>query len=83
MEPTPSTLDGDNQVKLFVNSKLVVNKKASSRKESSKTIKLAAGQPVAIKIEYVHATGDPSLHVAWSGPGFGKKILTPIKRVRE
>jgi hypothetical protein len=49
-----------------------MNKKTSVRKEISKQIKLAGGQSAEVKIEYVHATGDPSLHVAWSGtpPGF-------------
>jgi hypothetical protein len=72
-------VDGDNQVKLFVNGKLLLHKKAAGRKEVSKKIKLAGGQPAEVKIEYVHATGEPSLHVAWSGPGFDKQILTPCK----
>jgi hypothetical protein len=69
--------DGDNQVKLFVNSKLAFHKEATQRKEISAKIKLEGGRPVEVKIEYVHATGEPSLHVAWSGPGMGKQILTP------
>ena len=71
--------DGDNQVKLFVKNKLVLNKKTSGRKEISKTIKLTGGQPVQVKIEYIHATGDPSLRIAWSGPGLDRQILMPIK----
>jgi hypothetical protein len=72
---------GDNRVKLYVNSKLVVNKKTPECAELSEKIKLAGGKPAAVQIEYVHATGDPSLHVAWSGPGFEKTILTPVKAV--
>ena len=72
-------VDGDNQVKLYANSKLVVNKESASRAEVSEKIKLTGGQPVQVKIEYIHATGGPSLHVAWSGPGLDKTILTPIK----
>ena len=72
-------VDGDNRVKLYVNSKLVVDKKTPERKEMSKKVRLAGGQPAQVKIEYVHAAGDPSLHVAWSGPDFDKQILTPIK----
>ena len=71
--------DGDNQVKLFVTGTLVLNKKTAARKEVSKKIKLAGGQPAEVKIEYVHAKGDPSLHIAWSGPGLAKEILTPAK----
>jgi hypothetical protein len=58
---------------------LVLTKKTAARKEISKKIKLADGQPVAVKIEYVHAAGDPSLHIAWSGPGLDRQILTPMK----
>jgi hypothetical protein len=70
--------DGDNRVKLFVNSKLVLNKKTPGRGEISKKIKLAGGQLAEVKIEYIHVTGDPSLHVSWSGPGLDRQILTPI-----
>ena len=72
-------VDGDNQVRLYVNAKLVVNKKTPGRAETAKKIKLAGGKPAEVKIEYVHATGEPSLHVAWSGPGLAKTILTPVK----
>ena len=74
-------VDGDNQVRLFVNSKLVVDKKTSGREKVSKKIKLAGGQAAPVRIEYIHANGEPSLHVAWSGPGFEKTVLTPIKAV--
>ncbi|MGP8198210.1 MAG: PA14 domain-containing protein [Limisphaerales bacterium] len=70
--------DGDNRVKLFVNSKLVLEKKTPGRREISKHIKLAGGQSAEVRIEYIHAAGDPSLHVAWSGPGFARRTLTPI-----
>jgi hypothetical protein len=72
-------IDGDNQVKLYVDSKLVVNKETAGRQKVSKKIKLADDQPVQVKIEYVHATGNPSLHIFWSGPGLDKQILTPVK----
>ena len=58
---------------------LLFHKKASGREEISKEIKLNAGQPVEVKMEYVRATGDPSQHVAWSGPGLSRQILTPNK----
>jgi len=70
--------DCDNRVKLFVNSKLVLDKRTPRRGEISKNIKLAGGQPAKIKIEYIHAAGGPSLRVAWSGPGLDRQILTPI-----
>jgi len=33
---------------------------------------------VAVKVEYVHATGDPHLNISWSGPSFAKTRLTPV-----
>ena len=83
LPPTPGTytfyVNGDNRVKLFANTKQVINKKTKARNEVSKEIKLAGGKPVEVKIEYVHAVGEPSLHVTWAGPGFGRQILTPSK----
>jgi hypothetical protein len=72
-------VEGDNRVKLFVGSKLVVHKKTAGRDLVAKKVKLAANQPVVVKIEYRHAAGEPSLHVSWSGPGLDKTILTPLK----
>jgi len=73
------SVDGDNQVKLFVGSELLIDKKTAGRGEVSREIKLTGGQPVEVRIDYVHATGEPSLHIAWSGPGFARQILTPMK----
>jgi len=69
---------GDGEVRLWVNGKLLVNQKNPGSGALTKKIKLTGGQPVAVKIEYVHATGDPRLHLAWSGPGFEKKWLAPV-----
>jgi hypothetical protein len=71
-------IDGDNDVKLYVNSSLILEKKTPERKVVSKKIKLDGAQPVDVKIEYVHATGDPSLHVTWSGPGLKQQVLMPM-----
>jgi hypothetical protein len=83
LPPTTGTytfyVEGDNQVNLFVDSKPVVNKKSAGREEISKKIRLAGGRPVPVKIEYIHATGGPSLHISWSGPGLDKHILTPVE----
>jgi hypothetical protein len=72
-------VDGDNQVKFYMNTKLVVDKTTPGRAEMSAKIKLAGGKPVQVKIEYVHATGNPSLHISWSGPDLDKQILMPAK----
>jgi hypothetical protein len=70
--------DGDNKVKVYINSKLLIDKKSKRRASVSKKIKLPSDQPVEVKIEYAHATGDPSLHISWAGPGFEKQILLPM-----
>jgi len=71
-------VNGDNQVRLYVNSKLVLNKESAGTGEVSKDIQLPGNQRAELKIEYIHAGGDPCLHVAWSGPGLQRQVLTPI-----
>jgi hypothetical protein len=71
-------VDGDNRVKLWADGKLVLDKATPGRAEISKKVRLT-GQVVRIAIEYVHATGEPSLHLGWSGPGMARQILTPSK----
>ena len=68
--------EGDNQIKVFVNGRLLLHKESTARREISKEIKMD-NQPAQIVIEYIHTIGEPSLHIAWSGPDFGKQILTP------
>ena len=69
--------DGNGQVNLYVNSKLLLKKDSSDDKEVSKKIKLTAGKPAEVKIEYIHATGSPALHISWTGSGLTKQPLTP------
>jgi hypothetical protein len=73
--------DGDNRIKIFVNGKLLIDKKDAARATVSKKIKLAGDKPASIRIEYVHATGDPALHIYWSSPEFDKQILIPMPRM--
>lgn len=72
-------VDGDGGVKIFVNGQLLLNKTTPARKKISSQSSLVGGEPVEVKIEYVHTIGEPSLHVAWSGPRLDRQILTPIK----
>ena len=87
LPPTSGTYlfyaDGDGHVKLFVNSKLVVSKKSAARTEVFGKIKLVGGTPVPVKIEYIHALGEPGLHVAWSGSGMERRILTPVSQTHD
>ncbi len=71
--------DCDDQVKVTVNSQPIFNKTTSGRSEISASVSLTAQTPTTIKIEYVHGTGLPSLHLFWSGPQLAKCVLLPIK----
>lgn len=75
-------VEGDNRVKVFINSRLVLEKKSPERGEISGSVRLAGKQAAGIQVEYVHATGDASLHLSWSGPGLPKQILLPVNAGR-
>jgi hypothetical protein len=70
--------DSDGQVKLWVGVDRVLEKDSMERGEVSAMSTLNANQPIVVKVEYVHGSGPASLHVSWSGPNFGKTLLTPI-----
>jgi len=72
------SVNGDNQVRVFINSKLVLEKKTPGRAEVSEAVELPGKRAAEIKVEYAHATGDASLHLAWSGPGLPKQIVLPV-----
>jgi GH43 family beta-xylosidase len=71
-------VDSDNIAKVWIGNTKVVDKTTNSREEISGTISLTAGQQYPVKIEYVHATGDASLHVKWSHANLAKQALTVI-----
>lgn len=70
-------VDGDNQVTVSVNGHLLIDKKSAGRETVAGKIKLKPGHAAVIEIKYSHATGDPSLHLSWSGPGLARQILLP------
>lgn len=71
------TVDGDGSVKVTIADKTVIDKTDGPRAIVTGMATLPAGQPVPVKIEYVHNSGLSSLHVDWSGPGVEKQPLTP------
>ena len=71
--------DCDDAVAVSVNSQPIFHKTTPGRSEVSAAVSLTANTPVPIKIEYVHGTGRPSLHLSWSGPQMTKCILLPSK----
>ena len=69
--------DCDDQVKVSVNSQPILDKTTLGRSEVSACLRLTAQTPTSIKVEYVHGTGHPSLHLSWSGPQLTKGVLLP------
>jgi hypothetical protein len=71
--------DCDNQVKVSVDGKPVLDKETPGRSEVSHAIDLAGQRPCAMRVEYRHFAGNSSLHLSWSGPGMDKRIILPVK----
>ena len=71
--------DCDGEVTVSVNSQPIFHKTTPGRSEISAAVSLTANVPAPIKIEYIHGTGRPSLHLSWSGPQMAKCILLPGK----
>ncbi len=71
------TADCDNQVEVIVFGQPVVTKKTPGRSVATGAIKLEAGRTYSIEVRYVHATGDSSLHLNWSGPGLASTAVEP------
>ena len=67
--------DGDNIVRVWVGSTLVINKTGGARATVSGSLSLAANTSYDLKVEYVHATGDASLHLQYAGPGIPQQVL--------
>jgi hypothetical protein len=72
-------LQGNGSAKLYANGRLLLELAAPGGNEVSVRAPFAAGKLVQVTIEYVHTTGDPSLHVTWLGPNFDRQILTPYR----
>jgi hypothetical protein len=68
-------IDSDNIARLWIDSKLVINKTSGKREEKSGEISLDAETSYNIKIEYVHKNGAASMHVKWSGQNLTKQLL--------
>jgi hypothetical protein len=73
-------IDSDNLARLWVDGLEVINKESNKREEVKKTISLGGLKVHDIQVEYVHYTGDASMHLSWSGPGFERKVLTAANR---
>jgi GH43 family beta-xylosidase/uncharacterized protein YjdB len=70
--------DSDNIARVWIDDIQVIDKQSHAREEVSGTIALTGGEKLAVTIEYVHAAGDASMHVKWSGPNLAKQVLLPV-----
>lgn len=70
--------DSDNIARIWVGETLVVDKTSAVREEASGQIELDGDENYPVTIEYVHAEGDASMHVRWSGPSLAKQALLPV-----
>ena len=80
--------DGDNQVKLMVNSKLVIDKKTSERKEVSKKLNLMAAKPLKSKLNMstpaeIRACTSRGLVPAWKNKSSRRTSGRPIEKKHE
>jgi hypothetical protein len=71
------SVETDGRVEVAVDGKSLVSKESNGRGNSSGTVSLEANRVYSVTVRYAHATGPTSLHVTWSGPGFGSRPLLP------
>lgn len=70
--------DSDHIARVWVDGRKIIDKTSGQREEVKASLPLAAHEKYAVKVEYVHAAGDASLHILWSGPGTGKQVMLPV-----
>jgi hypothetical protein len=69
-------VDGDGAVKVLIDGKMTIDKSGPGRERATSLAHLESGMTHTVTIEYAHWTGNPALHVHWSGPGFARTVLT-------
>ncbi|MDF2804141.1 MAG: hypothetical protein K0S61_4044, partial [Anaerocolumna sp.] len=74
--------DSDNIAKVWIGDTQVINKSTNVREAVSETISLEANKEYSIKVEYVHATGNASMHLKWAVPSGTKTVLLPIYKTK-
>lgn len=70
--------DSDNIARVWIGDRQVIDKTSGTREEVSGKISLTGNDKYAVKVEYVHAAGDASLHLSWSGPELSKQAMRPV-----
>ncbi len=71
-------VESDNVARVWIGDTQVIEKSTHTMEEVSGKINLEAEKEYPIKVEYVHHTGDASMHLNWSGPSLDKTVLLPI-----
>ncbi|WP_341876224.1 family 43 glycosylhydrolase [Defluviitalea saccharophila] len=71
-------VDSDNIARVWIGETQLIDKTSNQREEVSAKIALEGGKQYSVKVEYVHDTGDASMHLKWSGPGFDKTAVLPV-----
>lgn len=67
--------DCDNIARVWLGESLIIDKTDHRRREVTATLPLRENHSYDLKIEYIHDTGEASMHVYWSGPGIKKEVL--------
>lgn len=75
--PYTFSADSDGRVEVSLDGRPIVSKGTRGRGVSEGTATLEANRSYHISVRYVHATGEASLHVKWSGPTFAARALEP------
>lgn len=81
------TTKADDGVRLYINDTLIINDwNQHSTKEQSVNVRLIAGQPYSIRLEYFQYTGQASVKLYWSSNSQRREIIpyehlyTPIQQ---
>ncbi|RTQ46498.1 T9SS type A sorting domain-containing protein [Hymenobacter gummosus] len=65
----------DDEVRLWINGKVVLDTWNGKKKNAEGTVGLAAGEKATIKLEFAEADGDAHLQLQWAGPGQAPQLI--------
>ncbi|MCC3157457.1 RICIN domain-containing protein [Hymenobacter sp. 15J16-1T3B] len=65
----------DDEVRLWINGKIVLDTFNGKKKNGEGSVGLAAGEKATIKLEFAEADGDAHLQLLWAGPGQAPQII--------
>ncbi|RAK65145.1 PA14 domain-containing protein [Hymenobacter edaphi] len=65
----------DDEVRLWINGKIVLDTFNGKKKNGEGSVGLASGEKATIKLEFAEADGDAHLQLLWAGPGQAPQII--------